>query len=62
MGVTLWLIVGSFVSYVPMSATEMQNIYIAQIMFYGGMSLALQLIAIVLLSVGIFRKAAEQRK
>ena len=60
--VILWMIVSSFVSYAPMSATQMQNLYIDDIVKYGGVSLALQSIVVVLLGIGIFRHNRKQQK
>ncbi len=49
-GITAWLIVGSFVTYGPsVSATEMQNIYLRRIVNLGALLLGLQLAAIIVL-------------
>ena len=44
----LAMIAGSFVTYTPsVSATDMQNRYIARVLWFGGASCAFQVIALV---------------
>lgn len=46
-GVLVWMFLSGLVTYVPgMSADEMQNIYIAHILFYSSISAILQCVAI----------------
>lgn len=50
MGVTIWLVVGSFVTYAPsVSRTDLQNIYLERIVKFGALLLGLQLAALVVL-------------
>jgi len=61
LGCSLWLIVGGFVSYAPsVSAHDIQNIYLAHIVQFGGASCALQAVAIVMLAVTGRTAAATQ--
>ncbi len=59
-GAAAWMIVGSYVSYAPMSATKMQNIYIDRIVTYGGCIIATLCIAIVVILMGQHRIAEPE--
>jgi hypothetical protein len=51
--VTAWLIVGSYVTYAPpITATELQNIYLARITRLGAITVALQVAATILITRG----------
>jgi hypothetical protein len=48
-GVLAWMLVGGLITYTPrVSASDIQNIYLSRMMFYGFVSAALQIAAIVL--------------